>query len=67
MMKRRRRSKQAMTLEERLAGEAHALREQASSMPAGDARESLLRKARQDEVTMHLTEWLTSPGLRPPE
>ena len=67
MMKLHRRSKEKMTLEARLAGEAHALRERASSMPAGDARESLLRKARQDEITMHLTEWLMSPGLRPPE
>ena len=67
MIRRRRRFKQTISLEQRLAGEAQELREQARFMPAGDARESLLRKARQHEVTLHMSEWLTSPGLRPPE
>ena len=35
-------------------------------LPPGPEREALLRKARQDEIGAHMTEWLTSPGLRPP-
>lgn len=62
----RRRFKQVQSLEIRLAREAERLREQAKRLPPGSKRETLLRKARQDEITAHLAEWLTSPGLRPP-
>jgi hypothetical protein len=27
----------------------------------------VIRKARQAETASHMNEWLTSPGLRPPE
>jgi hypothetical protein len=60
------RFKQSDSLEARLSDEAQALRKQAESLPPGPDREALLRKARQDETTAHLTEWLSSPGLRPP-
>jgi hypothetical protein len=63
----RRRFKQTVSLEERLAQEAARLREQARQLPAGAEREILLRKARQAETGSHMTEWLTSPGLTPPE
>jgi hypothetical protein len=43
------------------------LREEAKSLPPGVERDRLLRKARQDEVALHVTEWLKSPGLRPPQ
>lgn len=62
----RRRFKQVQSLEIRLAREAERLREQAKRLPPGSKRETLLRKARQDEITAHLAEWLGSPGLRPP-
>jgi hypothetical protein len=62
----RRRIKQTQSLEERLADEAKLLRETAKSIPPGAERDRLLRKARQDETALHLTEWLSSPGLRPP-
>ena len=62
----RRGFKQILTLEKRLAEEAKRLREQAKKLPPGPEREALLRKARQDEIGAHMTEWLTSPGLRPP-
>jgi hypothetical protein len=42
----RRRFKQTLSLEERLAQEAERLREQAKQLPAGAERETLLRKAR---------------------
>jgi hypothetical protein len=66
-MQRRRRFKQIESLEGRLAEEAKRLREQARLLPPGALREELIRKARQAETGSHMTEWLTSPGLRPPE
>jgi len=51
----------------RLADEEKCLREQASRMPPSVERERLLRKARQDEIALHFSEWLRSPGLRAPQ
>ncbi|MET3990575.1 hypothetical protein ABID65_002210 [Bradyrhizobium sp. S3.9.2] len=66
-MTQRRRFKQTTTLEERLAQEAQRLREEAKRLPHGPEREFLLRKARQAETGSHMSEWLRSPGLQPPE
>ena len=66
-MQRRRRIKQTLTLEQRLAQEAQRLREQAKALPPGPIQERLLQKARQDEMVAHMAEWITSPGLRPPK
>jgi hypothetical protein len=63
----RRRIKQTISLEERLAEEAKRLREEAKSLPPGAERETLLRRARQAETGSHMSEWLSSPGLRPPQ
>ena len=63
----RRRFKQNRSLEERLAEEAKRLREEAKSLPPGAQREALLSKARQAETGSHMSEWLRSPELRPPE
>ncbi len=45
-MQRRLRIKEIVSLEERLAAEARRLREEAKSLPPGQLRETLLRKAR---------------------
>jgi hypothetical protein len=66
-MQRRRRIKQILTLEERLAEEAKRLREEAKKLPPGPSREDLLRKAREDEIVARMAEWITSPGLQPPK
>ncbi|GLR85840.1 hypothetical protein [Bradyrhizobium iriomotense] len=63
----RRRFKQTLTLEARLAEEAKRLREEAKMLPPGALREELIRKARHAETASHMNEWLTSPGLKPPE
>jgi hypothetical protein len=63
-MLKRRRFKQAQTLEERLAAEARRLREEAERLPSGAPRNALLRRARQIETALHLNDWLTSSGLR---
>ncbi|WP_246756740.1 hypothetical protein [Bradyrhizobium diazoefficiens] len=65
-MKHRRRFKQTISLEERLAAEAKRLRDEAKSLPPGAARDDLIRRARQAETGSHMSEWLRSPGLMPP-
>ena len=65
-MRTRHRFKQVDTLEARLAAEAERLREQASLLPPGAARDEILRRARQAETGSQMSEWLRSPGLQPP-
>ena len=66
-MQKRRRFKQTDVLEDRLAQEAVRLRELAKTMKHGPLREETLRKARQCETGAHMSEWLRSPGLKPPD
>jgi hypothetical protein len=66
-MQRRRRIKHILSLEQRLSEEAERLREEAQKLPPGPTREGLLRKAREDEMVAHMTEWITSPGSQPPK
>ena len=63
----RRRFKQAQSLEARLSEEAKSLRAEAKLLPPGAQWEEMIRKARRAEIASHMNEWLTSPGLRPPE
>ena len=63
----RRRFEQAQSLEARLSEEAKRLRAEAKLLPPGAARDEIVRRARQAEIAAHINEWLTSPGLRPPE
>ena len=66
-MLRRPRFRQVEPLEDRLARAAKRLRNDARLLPLGLAREQALRKARQTETAAHLSDWLRSPGLRPPK
>jgi len=59
--------KQTRPLEERIAEQVAKLKERASQLPAGAEREVLLKRARIAEIGAHLSDWLTSPGLQPPE
>jgi hypothetical protein len=36
-------------------------------LPHGELREQCMRKARQAETGAHISEWLESPGLEPPQ
>jgi hypothetical protein len=54
------------TFEERLALEAHRVRERAKTLSQGKERELLSREARQLETASHISEWMSSPGLQPP-
>jgi hypothetical protein len=62
-----RRFNQIQSLEKRLAEEAKRLRAEAKLLPPGARRDEMIRKARQAETGSHVSEWLRSPGLGPPE
>lgn len=66
MIKRRRRFKHTQPLLERLAEEAEHLQKAADTLPPGSQRDAVLRKIRLNETALHMTEWLNSPGLKPP-
>jgi hypothetical protein len=55
------------TFEENLAAEKAKLEAQVAQLKPGPQRDGLLRKIRQLETALHMNEWHTSPGLRPPE
>ncbi|WBL75579.1 hypothetical protein I3J27_21335 [Bradyrhizobium xenonodulans] len=65
-MTQRRRVIQTRSLEERMAEQATKLKEQANLLPPGAEREDLLKRARIAETGAHLSDWLRSPGLQPP-
>jgi hypothetical protein len=62
MTAKRNRRKQTQSLQERLMSFANGARDRARRLPEGEERESLLRRAKQSEVTSNLTDWLTTPG-----
>jgi hypothetical protein len=45
---------------------ADKTRGEAMDLPPGRARDEMLKKARQLETACHMSEWISSPGLRPP-
>jgi hypothetical protein len=55
------------TFEENLAAEKAKLDAQVAQLKPGPQMDGLLRKIRQLETALHMNEWLTSPGLQPPE
>jgi hypothetical protein len=64
----RRRIKHQASFEERLAEEATRFKAAAEEQPPGSqARELLLRRARQAETASHMSEWLSSPGHASPK
>jgi hypothetical protein len=66
-MQQRRRFKQILTLQDRLAAWSGKVREQADALPPTDRqRDELLKKARQADTASHLEDWANSAGLKPP-
>jgi len=47
--------------------QAETFKVQAESLPYGQERETLERKARQLTVAAQLNQWISSPGLQPPK
>ena len=64
MMRRRTASE---TFEDRIAAEKGRLEAQLAKLKPGPERDRLLVKIRQLETASHINEWLSSPGLQPPE
>lgn len=60
-IKRRRRIRQTLSLQDRLAQQARDDRDLARNLPPGREREELLRHARRAESASQMTEWLTLP------
>ncbi|MEH2513387.1 hypothetical protein V1291_004741 [Nitrobacteraceae bacterium AZCC 1564] len=56
-----------LALEEQFINEARQSRAQAEKLPPGSERDALLQKIRQANTAAHITEWVDSPGLKPPE
>jgi hypothetical protein len=61
-----RRSKQTISLKDRLTAFANEAREKAMLLPPGAERDDLLRKARQADTAAHLDDWANSLELQPP-
>ena len=55
------------TFEENIAAEKARLEAQVAKLEPGPPKEALLRKIRQLDTAAHMSEWLSSPGLQPPE
>jgi hypothetical protein len=66
-MKERKRFKQTETLRERLVQFAKEAREKADSLPSGQEREEMLKKARRADTAAGIDDWANSPGLQPPK
>ena len=55
------------TFEEKIAVEKAKLEAQIAQLKPGPQKDALLRKIRQLDTATHISEWLSSPGLQPPE
>lgn len=55
------------TFEENIAAEKARLEAQIARLKPGPQRDGLLRKLGQLETASHINQWLSSPGLQPPE
>jgi hypothetical protein len=56
-----------ITIEENWHQQSEAAKNEAQKLPNGKEREALERKARQLKTASQVNQWLSSPGLRPPE
>jgi hypothetical protein len=63
----RRRFKQQLTLQDRLAAWSKKIEQEAAKLPHGPEGDALIQKARRADVANHLNEWAKSPGLQPPK
>lgn len=67
MTKKRNRRKQTVSFDDRLQQAAVAARRAAVRLPQGEARNSMLQKARQAEAARSINGWLASPGQPMPK
>jgi hypothetical protein len=57
----------SQTFEDNIAAEKAKLEAQVAKLKPGPQKDALLRKIRQLDIAAHMSEWLSSPGLQPPE
>jgi hypothetical protein len=62
----RRRIKQYVSFNQRLADEAERYRKAAEELPPGTARELLMKRVRQAEAALQINDWLATPGATSP-
>jgi hypothetical protein len=55
------------TFEENITAEKARLEAQVAKLEPGPQKVALLRKIRQLDTAARISEWLSSPGLQPPE
>ena len=67
MTQKRNRRKQTVPFDDRLQQAAFAARQAARRLPQGEARNSMLQKARQAETARSINGWLTSHGQPTPK
>ena len=60
-------TKRADPAQEQWKAMAGELRAKAKQLSPGPERDELLREVRRLEVASHMSEWASSPGLRPPK
>jgi hypothetical protein len=56
-----------ITIEQKWHQQSEAAKNEAQKLPYGKEREALVRKARQLETASQINQWLSSPGLKPPQ
>jgi hypothetical protein len=56
-----------MTTEQKWRQQSEAANNEAQKLPHGKERDALERRARQLETASQVNQWLSSPGLKPPE
>ena len=66
-MIKRRRFKQTQSLSERLVQDVEQLKARLATLPPGPERDRVVRRIRQNEIAANIDQWLTSPGLQPPQ
>jgi hypothetical protein len=59
-------TKTMKTSEQKWHEQSEAAKQEASELPYGRLKNTLLRKARQLETASQIGRWLSSPGLQPP-
>jgi hypothetical protein len=67
MQQQRRRFKSDASFQDRLALFAEDARQKASRLPPGAEKDELVRKVRQADTAVHLSDCANSPGLQPPK
>jgi hypothetical protein len=56
-----------MTTEQKWRQQSEAAKDEAKKLPHGRERDALERRARQLQTASQVNQWISSPGLRPPE